>query len=51
MPPLEYDEEVKSEPEETIAEKVKLNPRKRKIEGTGLKILTLDKLLTRLPIL
>ena len=48
--PLEGDEEVKLEPGETIAEKLKLNARKRKIPGTGLKILTLDKLLTRLPI-
>ena len=48
---LESDEEVKLEPEETIAERVKLNPRKRKIEETGLKILTPNKLLARLPIL
>ena len=48
---LEGDKEVKLEPEETIAERVKLNPRKRKIEGAGLKILTLNKLLARLPIL
>ena len=35
-----------------IAERVKLNPRKRKKkEGTGLKILTPNKLLTRLSIL
>ena len=27
MPPLERDEEVKLEPEETIGERVKLNPR------------------------
>ena len=51
LPPLEGDEEVKLEPEESIAERVKLNPRKRKNEGTGLKILTPNKLLTRLPIL
>ena len=38
-------------PEETIAERVKLNPRKRKKERKGLKILTPNKLLTRLPIL
>ena len=31
----EDDEEVKLEPEETIAESVKLNPPKRKNEGTG----------------
>ena len=29
MPPLEDDEEVKLEPEETIAGRVKLNPEKR----------------------
>ena len=51
MPPLEGDQEVKLEPEETIPEGVKLNPRKRKTEGTGLKILTPNKKLTRLPIL
>ena len=32
--PLEDDEEVKSEPEETVAERVKLNPQKRKNTGT-----------------
>ena len=47
LPPLEGDEKS----EETIAEKVKLSLRKRKNEGTGLKFLTPDKLLTRLPIL
>ena len=46
IPPLEGDEE----PEETIAGRVKLNPRKKKT-GTRLKILTPNKLLTRLPIL
>ena len=30
MPPLEGDEEVKSEPEETIAERMKLNCQKNK---------------------
>ena len=50
MPPLEGDEEkVKVEPQESIAERVKLNP--QKYEGTELKILTPNKLLTRLPIL
>ena len=48
---LEGDEEVKIEPEETIAERLKLNSRKRKTKRTGLKILTLNKWLTRLPIL
>ena len=43
MPTLESDEEIKSEPEGTIAERIKLNPRKRKNTGTGL--------LTGLPIL
>ena len=47
LPPLEGDEKL----EETIAERVKLDPRKRKNEETGLKILTPNKLLTRLPIL
>ena len=51
MPPLEDDEELKLEPEETIAERIKLNPRKRKTTGTGLKVLTPNKLLTRLPII
>ena len=44
IPALEGDEE-------TIAERVKLNPRTRKIQETGLKILTPNKLLTRLIIL
>ena len=51
MPPLEDDEEVKLEPEETIAEKSKLNSQKRKNEETGLKTLTRNKLLSRFPIL
>ena len=46
MPALEGDEKVKLEPEETIAERRKLNKR-----GTGLWILTPNKPLTRLPIL
>ena len=48
---LEGDEELKLESEETIAERIKLNPRKRKNTGTGIKILTPNKLLTRLPVL
>ena len=44
IPALEGDEE-------TIAERVKLNSRKRKIQETGLKILTPNILLTRLIIL
>ena len=52
MPPLEGDEKiVRLEPEETIAERVKLNHQKRKVARTGLKTLTTNKLLTRLPIL
>ena len=50
MPPLEGDEEAKLQPEETIAERVKSSPRKRKLTGTGLKILTPTKLLARLSI-
>ena len=48
MPPLKGDEEEKkSKPKETISERVKLNPQKRnKITGTGIKILTPNKLLT-----
>ena len=34
MPALEDDEEVKLESEETIAERIKLNPQKRKNAGT-----------------
>ena len=51
MPPLEDAEEVKLDPEETISEKTKFNPRKRKNTGKGLKILMPSKLLTRLIIL
>ena len=51
LAPLEGDKEGKLEPEETITERMKLNPRKRKIEGTWLKILTSSKLLTRIEIL
>ena len=49
MSKLEGDEEP--EAEKTIDERVKLNPQKRKYERTGLKILTPNKLLTRIPIL
>ena len=51
MPPLESDEEAKLYTEKAFAERVKLIPQKRKHEGTGLKILVPNKLLTRLPIL
>ena len=44
-------EEMKSQPEETIVERAKLNPPKRKKTGTGLKILSPNKLLPRLSIL
>ena len=46
---LEDGEEGKLELEETISQKVKSSPWKN--TGTGLKILTPNKLLTRLPIL
>ena len=52
MPLIEGDEkEVKLELEETIAERVQINTRKRINEWIGLKVLTPNKLLTRLPIL
>ena len=51
MLPLEGDKEVTLEPGEAIAEGMKLNLQKRKTTGTGLKILTPNKLLTRLSIL
>ena len=52
MPLLEGDEkEVKLELEETIVETAKLNTRKKINERIGLKILTQNKLLTRLSIL
>ena len=51
MPPLERDEEVKLEPEETAGEGMKWNPQNRKNTGTKLRILIPNKLLTRLPIL
>ena len=47
----EGEEEVKLEPEETIAERIKLSHQKRKRKGTRLKILTSKKLLIRFPIL
>ena len=40
MPPLEGTEEVKLELEESITERIKLNPGKRKITRTELTILT-----------
>ena len=46
---LEDGEEGKLELEQTISQKVKSSPWKN--TGTGLKILTSNKLLTRLPIL
>ena len=49
LPRPEGDKELKLQPKETIAKRMKLNPRKRKNERTGLKILTPNKLLTRLP--
>ena len=49
--PLEDDEDVKLDPEETISERAKFNPRKRKNTGKRSKILTPSKLLTRFIIL
>ena len=51
MPPLVDDEEVKLLPEEIFAERIKLNPQKRTNKGTGLKVLTRNKLLARFSIL
>ena len=52
MPLLEdHEEKVNSVPEEKIAERVKLNPRKEKKTGTEIKIFTLNKLLTWFPVL
>ena len=52
MPPLQGDEEINLEPGETIAGRIKLNPRRKNNNtGTGLKIVTPNKLLTRLTIL
>ena len=51
MATQENDEEVNSEPEETIAERMKLNPRNIKRKGTGLTIFDSKQLLTRLLIL
>ena len=51
LAPLEGDKEGKLEPEETITERMKLNPWERKTEGTRLKFLTSSKLLTRTEIL
>ena len=44
MPPLVDDEEI-------FAERIKLNPQKRTNKGTGLKVLTRNKLLARFSIL
>ena len=51
MPQLEVDEEVILDPQETITERVKLIPWKRKNEGTRLKLLIPNKLLIKRPIL
>ena len=50
MPALEGNDEVKLEQQKTIAVRVKLNSRKKK-RRNRIKILTPNKLLTRLPIL
>ena len=51
MPAQEGDEEMKIDPEQTIAERVKLHPRKRENEGTAIKALISNKLIPRFPIL
>ena len=50
MLPLDDKEEAKLQPQETIAEKIKWNPWKRKNAGARLTVLTPNKLLTRLPL-
>ena len=51
MSSLEDDKVVKLNPEELIAERIKLNPQKGKTAETELKILTPNKVLTWVPIL
>ena len=46
MLPLKEDEEVKWDPEETIAEKVKLNPPKRKECRKGIKYLDFKQIIS-----
>ena len=49
-PPMPALEEVRLKLEEAVAERVKLKPRERKKKaGKGLKILTPNKLITKLP--
>ena len=51
-PPLERDGiKVKLKPEEIIAEGLKSNSQERKETGTGLKVLTPNKFLTKFPML
>ena len=50
-PPLERDGQVKLKPEEIIAEGLKSNSQERKETGTGLKVLTPNKFLTKFPML
>ena len=45
MQPVEDDKEVKFETDESVTGRAKLNLLERKISGTGLEILTPDKLL------
>ena len=45
MQPVEDDKEVKLETDESVTGRAKLNLLERKISGTGLEILTPDKLL------
>ena len=51
MPPLEGNEEVKSEPKETIVERTKLKPQKKKKNRNRIKNLDSKQIITRLPIL
>ena len=52
MPPLEGNEEqIISELKETISERLKLNPRKRKKKGTELNILTPKQIINLIKIL
>ena len=50
-PTLERDGQVKLKPEEIIAEGLKSNSQERKETGTGLKVLTPNKFLTKFPML
>ena len=53
IPSLKGDEEVKTEPEKTIAERIQLNPKSSENKNNRNRIKNLDskKYLTRLPVL